>query len=123
MNTDQLTKYIVKQLRAKGVRVDIQPSITTSSVYLSFDHGVLKKARVGDHRGKGYHYTYEIGQHVKPPYEVEDEYMGIKYTRYRFTDEQADDLVMQVLLMRSNLRAKYGKERYAAFVKERARAA
>lgn len=120
MNNRQLVNHICKRLREKGVDVHVYSAITTSSYYLTFDHGVLKKARVGDHKGKGYHYTYEIGKHVKPPFEVELEYMGHTYTRYRFTDEQVEDFITQVLIMRSNLRAKYGKERYEAFVRDKA---
>ena len=116
----QILNAIKKALVAKGVKVDIQPSITTSSIYLTFDNGVLKKARIGDHKGKGYHYTYEIGKHVKPPYEVQHQYMGSTFTTYRFTDEQVDDLVMQVLILRSNIRSKWGEERYKAFVAEAA---
>lgn len=115
MNNRQLVQHITKQLTDKGVDVAVQPAVTTNSFYLTFDGGVLKKARVGDHRGKGYHYTYEIGKHVKPPFEVKMTYEGREYTRYRFTDVQVEDLITQVLILRSNLRAKYGKENYEKF--------
>lgn len=117
MNNRQLVNHIAASLRAKGVVVEIQPAISTNSFYLTFDYGVLKKARVGDHRGKGYHYTFEIGAHVKPPYEVQATYEGSTYTRYRFTDAQVEDFIVQVLITRSNLRAKYGKENYEGFKK------
>lgn len=115
MNNRQIVQHITKRLRDKGVTVDVQPAVTTNSFYLTFDGGVLKKARVGDHKGKGYNYTYEIGKHVQPPYEVEMTFAGTHYTRYRYTDEQVADLITEVLIMRSNLRAKYGKESYEAF--------
>lgn len=115
MNNRQLVNHISKRLRSKGVEVDVQPAISTNSFYLIFDGGVLKKARVGDHKGKGYHYTYEIGKHVKPPYEVTATYEGSTYTRYRYTAEQAEDLITQVLILRSNIRSKYGKELYESF--------
>lgn len=112
MNTRQLTKAITSALEARGVHVEVKPAVTTTSVYLAFDGGLLKQARIGDHRGKGYHYTFEIGRHVKPPFQVEMTYQGSPYTRYRYTDQQVDDLVTQVLILRSNLRAKYGKDWY-----------
>lgn len=115
MNNRQIVNHITKRLRDKGVSVEVHPAVTTNSFYLTFDGGVLKKARVGDHKGKGYHYTYEIGKHVHPPYEVQMTFAGRSYTRHRYTDEQVEDLITEVLIMRSNLRAKYGKENYEAY--------
>lgn len=112
MNNGQIVKAITKALTEKGIHVAVKPAVTTSSVYLAFDGGLLKQARVGDHRGRGYHYTFEIGKHVKPPFEVQLTYEGHEYTRYRYTDEQVEDLITQVLILRSNIRAKYGKDWY-----------
>lgn len=114
-STKQLVKEIREGLEARGVHVAVKHAVTTSSVYLAFDYGVLKQARVGDHKGRGYNYTYEIGSHVKPPFEVAMSYEGHAYTRYRYTDEKVEDLITQVLIARWNMRSKYGKERYEAY--------
>lgn len=114
--TAKLVSEITRQLNEKGVVVTVQPSITTSSKYLSFDYGVLKKARVGDHKGRGYHFTYEIGDHVQPPYETHLTYAGRPFTRYRYPSDKLDEMLEQVLIMRSNMRSKYGKEGYERIV-------
>lgn len=114
--TAKLVAEITRQLNERGIAVTLQPSITTSSKYLSFDYGVLKKARVGDHKGRGYHYTYEIGDHVKPPREVQMTYGGRPYTRFRYHSSDLDEMLEQVVIMRSNMRSKYGKESYERIV-------
>jgi hypothetical protein len=114
--TRALVNEIRQALEARGVRVHVHPAVTTSSCYITLDNGVLKKIRVGDHKGRGYQYTYEIGPHVKPPFVVENEYQGHSYTRYRYTEGQVSALVHQVLSMRSNLRGKYGREAYQRYV-------
>lgn len=114
--TKTLVREITRRLETRGVVVTVQNSITTSSVYLAFDYGVLKQARVGDHKGRGYHYTYEIGDHVQPPFSVSMEYSGRPYTRLRFKSENVGDMIQAVLIARSNMWSKYGKENYANLV-------
>lgn len=112
MNTKDLTKIITDALEAVGIDVRVQHAITTTSVYLQFDGGLLKSARVGDHKGRQYNYTYEIGSHVQPPFEIEKIYMGQPYTRYRYKPEDVEKLVQRVRVMRTDLTHKYGKDWY-----------
>ncbi len=118
MNNRQLVRKIVADLTAKGVDVAIQPAVTTSSFYLTFDGGVLKRARVGDHKGRDYNYTFEIGKHIPFYQEVTKAYQGHEYTCYRFQDTEVADFIVQVLILRTNLRAKYGKEAYEVMRKK-----
>lgn len=113
MSTKAVADEIKKRLTEAGVFVEVYNSYSTNSVYLCFDRGVLKSARVGDHKGKKkYHYTYEIGSHVGKYAEVKGVYMDRQFTRYRYPEAAVEDLITEVLIMRSNLRAKYGKENY-----------
>lgn len=112
MNTKQIARAITEALEAKGVHVTTHPATSTSSIYLSFDGGLLKQARVADHKGKGYAYAYEIGSHIPQSRELQASWEARPFTRYHFPADGADDLVTQVLVLRSNLRAKYGKDWY-----------
>lgn len=116
--TKALTGEISRRLEVRGVAVTVKHAVTTTSVYLDFDYGVLKKARVGDHKGRAYNFTYEIGAHVQPPYEIEMTYSGQTYTRHRYTPDRIGDLIQEVLIMRSNMWAKYGKDNYAKIVEQ-----
>lgn len=101
-----------RRLEARGVVVTVQPAITTTSIYITFDYGVLKKARIGDHKGKAYAYTYEIGQHIREYQEVQASYLSKPYTRYKFPAANVGDLVQEILIARSNMWSKYGKDGY-----------
>lgn len=116
--TKALTTEISRRLEARGVKVTVKHAVSTTSVYLDFDYGVLKKARVGDHKGKAYNFTYEIGAHVQPPFQIEMSYAGRSYTRHRYTPDHIGDLIQEVLIMRSNMWAKYGKDNYANIVEQ-----
>ena len=113
MSTKELTKAITKALEDVGIDVKVQHAVTTTSVYLSFDGGLLKQARVGDHKGRQYNYTYEIGSHVKPPFEIEKTFNGQPYTRYRYRPEDIELLTQRVRSLRAALVEKYGKDWYA----------
>lgn len=121
MTNERLLGEITRRLRARGVHVHVHPAVTTSSVYLRFDHGVLKQARIGDHRGKGYFYTYEIGKHVKSCAQIKKSFEGREYIIYRYSPEFVGDLVMQVLTLRANLYGRYGKPQYERYVEEAGR--
>ena len=116
MSNASLLAEITRRLEARGVHVHVHHAVTTSSVYLRFDHGVLKQARIGDHKGKGYFYTYEIGKHIRSCSEVKKTFEGREYTIYRYSPEFVGDLVMQVLTLRANLYGKYGKPQYQRYV-------
>lgn len=115
MTNKQVVAEIKKRLTEAGVFVEVYNSISTNSVYMCFDKGVLKTARVGDHKGKPkYHYTYEIGSHIKEYSELKGEFLGNTFTRFKFPLDDIEGLVTEVLIRRSNLRAKYGRENYSS---------
>lgn len=115
-------KAIVEELKRVlgdlGIHVKVQPSVTTSSYYLTLDHGVLKKIRVGDHSGKPkYHYTYEIGDHIPKYTEItRASVYGKEFTQYKYPTIKLGDLIRDILIARTNVRAKYGRENYQNFV-------
>lgn len=115
---DDIVNKIREELSGRGIDVAVQYALSTSSAYLSFDGGLLRQARVGDHRGKGYEFLFEIGDHIPKYEEVPGTYRGKPYVRRLYPADAVLDLVRDVATYRAQLRAKYGPEWYE---KERAR--
>ena len=114
-----LCERVTKELRARGILVAIQNSVSTSSIYVKFDHGMLRSLRIGDHYGKAkYKYGYEIGPHIKTRNDFFSTIEGQPFIRVRFPFDQIDDLITEIRLERSNKRAKYTPELYEMYKKQ-----
>lgn len=111
-------KYIISELASAGVHVRVQPAATTSSVYLVFDGGLARSCRIGDHRGKGYKYKYEIGSHYRKTETVRFKFDGRWHDRHLYTPEDAPRLVQDVLDLRKSIILKYGNPWYTQRTKE-----
>lgn len=119
---DQLLGLIKKQLRVSGIQYSVYKAVTTNSKYLRLDKGLLGSLRIGDHPGKArYHYTYEIGNHIREPREVTHGYMGGEFTQYKFPSAYLDELITQIKVERANKISRYSKEQYDALVAASAR--
>jgi hypothetical protein len=116
LSNKQIVAEITRRLGIRGIDVWVQPAVTTSSFYLTFDWGVLKKARVGDHRGKGYAYTYEIGKHYRNYEEVDRKWEGKTFTRRLYPSTDVGRLVNDVIMLRAQIIQKYGTDNYEAIV-------
>jgi hypothetical protein len=103
---------IIRRLETRGVHVSVQPAITTSSYYLTFDFGVLKKARVGDHTGKGYNYSYEIGGHFSEYKTIPQQFKGRTFSRRVYPSTHVGQLVKDVLTLKASMVSKYGESGY-----------
>lgn len=111
--TDEIVKDIRARLRVEGIHVAIQPSVTTTSCYLTFDYGVLKRARVGDHPGKPkYNYRFEIGEHVETFKVIEKTFRDHTYDTYRIPADRIDELIEIVCGMRDDMIERYGEDGY-----------
>lgn len=111
-------KYIVSELVSAGVHVRAHPAATTSSVYLEFDGGLARSCRIGDHKGKGYKYKYEIGPHYRKTETVRFKFDGRWHDRHLYTPEDAPRLVQDVLDLRKSIILKYGKPWYTQRTKD-----
>lgn len=110
--TKDLLAEVSNSLRSYGVHVGVYSAVTTSSVYLEFDHGLLRKARIGDHKGKGYNYLYEIGPHIKEFHLLNKEFMGHPYVTMKFPNSGVGQMVAEVLKRRNRLIFEVGQSRY-----------
>lgn len=116
LSNKAILNEIVRRLGTRGVEVTVQPAITTSSYYLTFDYGVLKKARIGDHRGKGYNYSYEIGEHFLAVRSIPEEYKGRTFYRRVYPSTHVGQLVKDVLTAKGEMVSKYGENGYEKIV-------
>lgn len=112
-NKDILNR-ILEAMKEHGIRVDVHKAKTTSSIYLVFDNGMLKRARIGDHKGKGYHYTYEIGDHIFKLEAISTPYEHGDFIRYRYPANAVEDMIMQILVMRLEKMKQFGTEYHNA---------
>lgn len=117
MTNKQLLTKLKAALRKHSIEVSVQPAVTTDSLYLRLDRGVLGSLRIGNHHGRPkYHYTYEIGRHIPSYLEIKREYLGGEFSQHKFPEDRLPQLVQQILIERANLRSKYSTEKYSEFV-------
>lgn len=115
--TESLVNEIKSRLRAEGVDVKVQHAITTTSSYLAFDYGVLKRCRVGDHPGKPkLNYRFEIGSHIEHSVSIEKNFHDHIYLVYRFKADDVERLVDEVMAMRESMIDSYGEDGYLAIL-------
>lgn len=111
--TMKIARQIIRRLVPLGVHVLRQNSITTSSVYLKFDFGVLHSCRIGDHKGKEkYSYRYNIGPGISERF---TDTTG-PYPRCYYSVNDIEELIFDVLAERSQKLARYGNSKYYEFM-------
>jgi hypothetical protein len=113
MSTQTIYKKVKRALEDHGIQVEVDKAVTTTSIYLRLDNGMLKSLRIGDHAGKKkYRYGYEIGTHIKNYQEFFGEYDGKVYIRLKYPADNIEDLIEAIRLERTNKILKYGKFTY-----------
>lgn len=115
--SNQLCNSIKKRLALEKIEVSVQRAITTDSIYIRLDRGILGSLRIGDHSGRSYQYTYEIGSHIRKYAEIPQGYNGHEFMQYKYPQDQIKRLVQQVVIQRANLKSKYSAEGYTEMVK------
>jgi hypothetical protein len=115
--TEEIVHAIRAQLREVGIHVGIQSAVNTTSKYLAFDYGVLKRARVGDHPSKPrFNYRFEIGNHINGLMVIEKTFRDHTYDTYRIPANEIDVLVEILCEMRDDLHYRYGESGYQAIL-------
>ena len=115
--TESLVNEIKSRLRAEGINVKVQHAIKTTSSYLAFDYGVLKRCRVGDHPGKPkLNYRYEIGPHIGSSKSIEKNFHDHTYLIHKIAAGDVERLVSEVLAMREEMIERYGEDGYIAIL-------
>jgi hypothetical protein len=65
MKAEQICEYLINKLKKHGITVQYYHAMTTSSIYIKVDYGVLHTIRIADHKGKkglSYRYNVEVGK-------------------------------------------------------------
>jgi hypothetical protein len=103
---------VIERLKQEGVKLQFYKSITTSSIYIKLDYGVLNSIRISDHAGKRYlKYRYNLIKGCMTPYYICD-----RYIRYYYPLKQADRMIDDILKHRDEKLMKYGVVRYKKFM-------
>lgn len=96
---------IIHTLKQNGVKIQRYDSVTSHSVYLKLDYGVLKTVRISDHNGK---------KHLKYRYNIQTNIRAYKYDRYQqrfyFPEGDVQGLLRQILKDRDDKKARYGNK-------------
>lgn len=112
--TEKAAAWLIEQFAMHGIVVQRYDAITTNSVYLKLDYGVLGSLRIGDHRGKKkYTYKYNLEQGVQR-HIVQDRGIDRVYCPFR----DIDMLVDKILYDRKRLVMRYGEESYVYFMEK-----
>lgn len=118
-STNQILRELTKELVQHNIAVTVKPAVTTSSLYIVLDHGAIGQMRIGDHRGKGYNFSFEIGDHIPEATTVSVEWGTRTVVRKLFPGDAVDALVEAILAKREDKIALYGQQWYDHFVEER----
>ena len=106
---------IVRRLKAEGITVQRYDAMTSKSVYLKLDYGVLKTVRISDHKSK---------KHLLYRYNLGDDVRTRRYDRatqrFFYPIHDVDGMVRQILRDRDDKRRRYGND-YDAFMQDNIR--
>ena len=96
----QIAGTMVSFLRRNGVHIMRYDAVTTNSIYLKLDYGVLYSLRISDHPGKRHlGYRYNVTKGYDGP-----RYGDSKYTwqreYYSTKSDDLNDLCLRILAMR-----------------------
>lgn len=62
----KVADYLITKLKAKGFRIHRYDSVSTCSIYLKLDYGVVNSIRTSDHKGKAHlQYRYNVVKNGK----------------------------------------------------------
>lgn len=96
---------IIQTLKQYDVKIQRYDSVTSHSVYLKLDYGVLKSIRISDHDGK---------KHLKYRYNIQTNTRAYKYDRkqqrFYFPESEVQRLLRQILKDRDDKKARYGNK-------------
>lgn len=111
---NRAAQWVVDECMREGIVVMRYDSITTNSVYLKFDDGVLGSMRISDHKGKKrlkYKYNLTLGSYRKKHTE------GC-HTRWYAPFRDIEILWQQVVDNRDTIIDRYGPYLYQDFMKK-----
>jgi hypothetical protein len=101
--------YVVKVMKSQGVIVQRYDALSTLSVYLKFDYGLLNTLRISDHRGKDkLSYKYNIRTDIETYYQSGEGATEMNF--YPFSE--VDACLKKILLVRFAKIARYGSAGY-----------
>ena len=105
------TDKIINALKAEGVIIQYYQSMTSQSVYLKLDYGVLKSVRISNHNGKAHlKYRYNIQSNIrKRRYDRQDK-------RFYYPTSDANIMIEQILKDRNDKISRYGQAKYNRFM-------
>lgn len=112
--TYRAADYLVTELKKHGITVMRYNAMTTSSIYLKLDDGVLNSVRISDHPGKvKYVYRYNL---IKGETRRKNKKKNLEQLFFPMRDIEV--LVAKVLYDRNQKLNTYGESLYKRFMKE-----
>lgn len=112
-----LADMIIEKLLDAGFVIQRYDAYSTDSIYLKLDYGVCNSIRISNHGGKKYlKYRYNIGPHIKKRHSKKD-----LYDRYYFPDNQAGQMIKQIISDRADKVRRYGEKEYKSYMDENRR--
>lgn len=109
---DKAANYIIENLKREDIKIMRYNSITTDSIYLKLDDGVIGSLRISDHPGKR-HLKYKYNLILGGSY---SKYVQGDITRYFFPFREIGTLVAKIMWDKSNILSKYGANTYKDFM-------
>lgn len=65
MTIDKFTEKLIAKLKQHGITIQYYHAMTTNSIYLKLDYGVLNTIRISDHKGKAnLSYRYNFAKNI-----------------------------------------------------------
>ena len=114
IDDSKMINYIIRQLKENHITLQRYDSLTSKSVYLKMDLGVLKSIRINNHKGKKHlHYRYNLQSNIK------SSHYDRRNKRFYYTYNDVDKMIEQILSDRKDKLNRY-KNKYYEYMQKNA---
>lgn len=108
IDLSSVADQLVMQLISKGMVVQRYDALSTNSIYIKMDYGLLNSIRISDHGGKPHlKYRYNIGPHIHEPHTDLDQYL-----RRYYPIGEYEQLIKDIVTARQDKLLTYGTNGY-----------
>jgi len=116
MSVEQVKQSFLAKLKKEDLFVQVYDAFTTNSVYIKFDFGVANSLRISDHKGKGYHYRFNIRTDIN---QIKEEVVdGKKRIYFPNTPVSINKLIEMIVGFKKEKIKKYGRKNYISYLEK-----
>lgn len=107
---NRAAQQVIDELKSHGIIIQRYDSVTSASIYLKLDYGVLKSIRISDHPSKKHlHYRYNLQS------DLSNNRYDRSQQRFFYPLHDIQSMIRQILSDRNDKKSRYGNQ-YNAYM-------